>query len=90
MSNAHEVTLPDGEKVLILSDEDKQKILNTAKLTAGSVALLYDFDVDVAAQSAKHAVVNNTLYQEHLNIYLKLIEKIEEQKNLMNILSSKK
>ncbi|ANB92123.1 hypothetical protein MOVS_09220 [Moraxella ovis] len=56
MSNAHEVTLPDGEKVLILSDEDKQKILNTAKLAAGSIALLYDFDVDTAANEALVAV----------------------------------
>ncbi|STZ07685.1 p120 [Moraxella caprae] len=73
MANKHEVTLPDGEKVLILSDEDKQKILNTAKLTAGSIALLYDFNVDTATQSADEAVRNNTLYQEHLNTYLELI-----------------
>ncbi|WP_228157866.1 two-partner secretion domain-containing protein [Moraxella bovis] len=61
MSNKHEVTMDDGEKILILSDEDKQKILNTAKLTAGSVALLYDFDVDTAVGSAEEAVRNNAL-----------------------------
>lgn len=73
MANKHEVTLPDGEKVLILSDEDKQKILNTAKLTAGSIALLYDFDVDAAANEAEEAVENNALYKEHIDTYLKLI-----------------
>ena len=46
MTNKHEVTLADGEKIIILSDDDKQKILNTARLTAGSIALLYDFDVN--------------------------------------------
>lgn len=63
MSNAHEVTLPDGEKILILSDEDKQKILNTAKLTAGSFALLYDFDVDTAANEAGVVVENNAIHK---------------------------
>lgn len=37
------------------------KILNTAKLTAGSVALLYDFDVDTAVGGAEEAVENNAL-----------------------------
>ncbi|MDH2274599.1 VENN motif pre-toxin domain-containing protein, partial [Moraxella porci] len=62
MSNAHEVTLPDGEKILILSDDDKQNILNTAKLAAGGFALLYDFDVDVAANEAEEAVENNAVW----------------------------
>ncbi|WP_227544865.1 hypothetical protein [Moraxella catarrhalis] len=29
--------------------DDYNKVLNTAHLTAGAIALLYDFDVDVAA-----------------------------------------
>ncbi|UYZ77091.1 filamentous hemagglutinin N-terminal domain-containing protein (plasmid) [Moraxella bovis] len=40
---------------------DYNKILNTAKLTAGSIALLYDFDVDTAVGSAGEAVENNGL-----------------------------
>lgn len=49
MVNDHEIITPNSERVLILSDKDKQKILNTTRFTAGSVALLYDFDVDTAA-----------------------------------------
>ncbi|MDH2274434.1 polymorphic toxin-type HINT domain-containing protein, partial [Moraxella porci] len=52
---------------------DYNKILNTAKLTAGSIALLYGFDVDTAANEAGVAVENNALYQEHIDTYLKLI-----------------
>lgn len=37
------------------------KIMNTAKLTAGSIALLYDFDVDTAVGSAGEAVRWNGL-----------------------------
>ncbi|MDH2274531.1 polymorphic toxin-type HINT domain-containing protein, partial [Moraxella porci] len=62
MANKHEVTMDDGEKILILSDEETQKILNTAKLTAGSVALLYGFDVDTAVGSAEEAVENNAVW----------------------------
>ncbi|WP_406564496.1 VENN motif pre-toxin domain-containing protein [Moraxella bovoculi] len=36
-------------------------MLNTARLTAGSIALLYDFDVDTAANEAGVAVENNAL-----------------------------
>lgn len=41
--------------------EEYNRILNTAKLTAGAVALLYDFDVDTAVGSADQAIVNNAL-----------------------------
>ncbi|SPX84641.1 Uncharacterised protein [Moraxella ovis] len=42
MVNDHEIITPDGDRILVLSDHDKQQILNTAKLTAGSVVLLCD------------------------------------------------
>ena len=32
--------------------DDYNKVLNTARLTAGAIALLYDFDVDVAMGGA--------------------------------------
>ncbi|MDO4895569.1 hypothetical protein [Moraxella sp.] len=60
MTNDYEVIQPDGKKALVLSNKDYNKILNTAKLTAGAVALLYDFNVDVAVGSAEHAVKNNS------------------------------
>ncbi|UNU72750.1 hypothetical protein LU293_06455 [Moraxella nasovis] len=41
--------------------DEYNKILNTARLTAGSVALLYGFDVDTAVGSAGEAVENNAL-----------------------------
>lgn len=62
MTNDYEVIAPDGKKALVLSNEEYNKILNTAKLTAGSMALLYDFNVDVATQSAEHAVKNNSAF----------------------------
>lgn len=43
-----------------LTDDQISKITNTAKLTAGSVALLAGVDVDVAANSAVLAVENNS------------------------------
>ncbi|WP_080947367.1 polymorphic toxin-type HINT domain-containing protein [Moraxella bovoculi] len=55
--------------------DDYNKVLNTARLTAGAIALLYDFDVDTAANEAGVAVENNALYKEHIDTYLKLIEK---------------
>lgn len=63
MTNDYEVTQPDGRKVLVLSDKDYNRILNTAKLTAGSIALLYDFDVDTATQSAGQVVKNNSVFE---------------------------
>ncbi|SUD89732.1 polymorphic toxin-type HINT domain-containing protein [Psychrobacter phenylpyruvicus] len=44
-----------------LSAEQKQDILNRAKLVAGSVALIVGADVDTAANSAGVAVENNSL-----------------------------
>ena len=41
--------------------DDYNKVLNTARLTAGAIALLYDFDVDTAASEAGEAVENNAL-----------------------------
>ncbi|WP_327037482.1 hypothetical protein U0021_09020 [Moraxella canis] len=41
--------------------DDYNKVLNTARLTAGAIALLYDFDVDTAVGSAEEAVENNGL-----------------------------
>lgn len=32
--------------------DDYNKVLNTARLTAGAIALLYDFDVDVVVGGA--------------------------------------
>ncbi|UNU72755.1 DUF637 domain-containing protein [Moraxella nasovis] len=75
MTNKHEVTLPDGEKALILSDEDKQKILNTAKLAAGGFALLYDFDVDTAANEAGVAARWNALSESLLSDFVDKFKK---------------
>ncbi|MPX33434.1 hypothetical protein CPI21_00120, partial [Moraxella catarrhalis] len=36
--------------------DDYNKVLNTARLTTGAIALLYDFDVDTAANEALVAV----------------------------------
>lgn len=60
MTNDYEIEI-NGKKYLTFEkgSAEYNKILNTAKLTAGSIALLYDFDVDTATQSAEHAVVNN-------------------------------
>ena len=41
--------------------DDYNKVLNTARLTTGAIALLYDFDVDTAANEALVAVENNSL-----------------------------
>lgn len=58
------------------------RILNTAKLTAGSIALLYDFDVDTAVGSAGHAVVNNSVNEAQVGT-------VEEFINLLNTSSRK-
>ncbi|MFC0821251.1 DUF6973 domain-containing protein [Moraxella marmotae] len=47
-------------------EREYNKILNTAKLTAGSIALLYGFDVDTAVGSAGVAVENNSLKKQTL------------------------
>lgn len=39
--------------------DDYNKVLNTAHLTAGAIALLYDFDVDVAAGMRRMLVLKN-------------------------------
>lgn len=41
--------------------DDYNKVLNTTRLTTGAIALLYDFDVDTAANEALVAVENNGL-----------------------------
>ncbi|STY87907.1 Possible hemagglutinin (DUF638) [Moraxella ovis] len=53
--------------------DDYNKVLNTARLTAGSIALLYDFDVDTAANEAGEAVENNALKQSDVNELIRLI-----------------
>ena len=52
--------------------DDYNKVLNTARLTAGAIALLYDFDVDTAANEALVAVQNNALVKSDdiKNFYL--------------------
>ncbi|OAV12218.1 hypothetical protein AO377_0007 [Moraxella catarrhalis] len=35
-----------------LGSDDYNKVLNTTRLTAGAIALLYDFDVDVVVGGA--------------------------------------
>lgn len=44
-----------------LSIEEKDRILNTGKLTAASLALLLGYDVNTAANSAGTAIENNSL-----------------------------
>ncbi|WP_227545536.1 VENN motif pre-toxin domain-containing protein, partial [Moraxella catarrhalis] len=44
-----------------LGSDEYNKLLNTIKITAGAIALLYDFDVDTAANEALVAVENNAL-----------------------------
>lgn len=62
MTDDYEIEI-NGKKYLTFEkgSAEYNKILNTAKLTAGSIALLYDFDVDTAVGSAGQAVVNNGL-----------------------------
>ena len=52
--------------------DDYNKVLNTTRLTAGAIALLYDFDVDTAANEALVAVQNNALVKSDdiKNFYL--------------------
>ena len=44
-----------------LGSDEYNKLLNTVKITAGAIALLYDFDVDTAVNEALVAVENNGL-----------------------------
>ncbi|WP_170161391.1 VENN motif pre-toxin domain-containing protein [Moraxella cuniculi] len=61
MTNRYPAVMIDGKTVYILSDQDKQKIINTAKLLSASAALLYEFDVNTASASAEEAVRWNQL-----------------------------
>lgn len=45
----------------VLPEQDRQDIINTASLTAGAIALLYEFDVTTAMESAREAVENNAV-----------------------------
>ncbi|VEG13899.1 Uncharacterised protein [Moraxella cuniculi] len=62
MTNRYPAVMIDGKTAYILSDQDKQKIINTAKLLSASAALLYEFDVNTASASAEEAVRWNAIY----------------------------
>ncbi|MFC0821258.1 DUF637 domain-containing protein [Moraxella marmotae] len=64
-----EIQAKINKRQILPGSKEYNKILNTAKLTAGSVALLYDFDVDTAVGSAGVAVENNALQNFHFGIW---------------------
>ncbi|VEG12417.1 two-partner secretion domain-containing protein [Moraxella cuniculi] len=73
MTNRYPAVMIDGKTVYILSDQDKQKIINTAKLLSASAALLYEFDVNTASASAEEAVRWNATYIDKNNEVKKVI-----------------
>ncbi|UNU72752.1 DUF637 domain-containing protein [Moraxella nasovis] len=64
---------------------DYNKILNTAKLAAGSFALLYDFDVDTAANEAGVAVENNSIVGLAPGEIGELVREFEKAKSSVDI-----
>ncbi|WP_311195362.1 DUF637 domain-containing protein, partial [Moraxella cuniculi] len=73
MTNRYPAVMIDGKTAYILSDQDKQKIINTAKLLSASAALLYEFDVNTASASAEEAVRWNATYIDKNNEVKKVI-----------------
>lgn len=56
-----------------LAADNNTHTLNTARLTAGAIALLYDFDVDTAASEALVAVENNATFIDKKNEVKKVV-----------------